>query len=303
MKKRRKRKSIVDFRASFPDEESAIRYYESVRWANGVVSPFDETSKVYKCKNGKYKCKNTGKYFTYRTGTFFANSKLGMRDWLYAIIMIANRKNAISSYQLADDLDIPQKTAWYMLHRIRTAMAKENNQKLSGDVEIDETFVGGKNINRHKDKKVEKCQGRSYKDKVPVFGILERGGKVIAKVVPNTQAKTIVPIIKEKVELGSVVYTDGWDYSGLHGKYVQRSVDHEKHFYGTTDATDEGEIIVVSTNGIENVWSHFKRMIFGIYYHVSKKYMQRYIDEYIFRFNTRNFTDSQRFNLLLRNAA
>ena len=303
MKKRRKRKSIVDFRASFPDEESAIRYYESVRWANGVVSPFDETSKVYKCKNGKYKCKNTGKYFTYRTGTFFANSKLGMRDWLYAIIMIANRKNAISSYQLADDLDIPQKTAWYMLHRIRTAMAKENNQKLSGDVEIDETFVGGKNINRHKDKKVEKCQGRSYKDKVPVFGILERGGKVIAKVVPNTQAKTIVPIIKEKVELGSVVYTDGWDYSGLHGKYVQRSVDHEKHFYGTTYATDEGEIIVVSTNGNENVWSHFKRMIFGIYYHVSKKYMQRYIDEYIFRFNTRNFTDSQRFNLLLRNAA
>lgn len=303
MKKRRKRKSIVDFRASFPDEESAIRYYESVRWANGVVSPFDETSKVYKCKNGKYKCKNTGKYFTYRTGTFFANSKLGMRDWLYAIIMIANRKNAISSYQLADDLDIPQKTAWYMLHRIRTAMAKENNQKLSGDVEIDETFVGGKNINRHKDKKVEKCQGRSYKDKVPVFGILERGGKVVAKVVPNTQAKTIVPIIKEKVELGSVVYTDGWDYSGLHGKYVQRSVDHEKHFYGTTYATDEGEIIVVSTNGIENVWSHFKRMTFGIYYHVSKKYMQRYIDEYIFRFNTRNFTDSQRFNLLLRNAA
>lgn len=301
MKKRRK--SIMEFRASFPNEESAIKFYEKIRWKDGVVSPFDATSKVYKCANGKYKCKNTGKYFTYRTKTFFANSKLGMRDWLYAIIMIANHKNAISSYQLADDLDIPQKTAWYMLHRIRTAMAKENNQKLSGEVEIDETFVGGKNINRHKDKKVEKCQGRSYKDKVPVFGILERGGKVIAKVVPNTQAKTIVPIIKEKVELGSVVYTDGWDYSGLHGKYVQRSVDHEKHFYGTTYATDEGEIIVVSTNGIENVWSHFKRMIFGIYCHVSKKYMQRYIDEYIFRFNTRNFTDSQRFNLLLRNAA
>lgn len=149
-------------------------------------------------------------------------------------------------------------------------MEMENSHTLSGEVEIDEAFVGGKNKNRHKDKKVEKCQGRSYKDKVPVFGILERGGKVIAKVVPNTQAKTIVPIIKEKVELGSVVYTDGWDYSGLHGKYVQRSVDHEKHFYGTTYATDEGEIIVVSTNGIENVWSHFKRMIFGIYYHVSK---------------------------------
>ncbi|MFS2668829.1 IS1595 family transposase, partial [Candidatus Bacteroides intestinigallinarum] len=209
----------------------------------------------------------------------------------------------ISSCQLARDLGITQKTAWKMLHKIRQYMAMENNHTLSGEVEIDEAFVGGKNKNRHKDKKVEKCQGRSYKDKVPVFGILERGGKVIAKVVPNTQAKTIVPIIKEKVELGSVVYTDGWDYSGLHGKYVQRSVDHEKHFYGTTYVTDEGEIIVVSTNGIENVWSHFKRMIFGIYYHVSKKYMQRYIDEYIFRFNTRNYSDSQRFNLLLRNVA
>ena len=180
-----------------------------------------------------------------------------------------------------------------MLHKIRQYMEMENNHTLSDEVEIDEAFVGGKNINRHKDKKVEKCQGRSYKDKVPVFGILERGGKLIAKVVSNTQ----------KVELGSVVYTDGWDYSGLHGKYVQRSVDHEKHFYGTTYVTDEGEIITVSTNGIENAWSHFKRMIFGIYYHVSKKYMQRYIDEFVFRFNTRNFTDSQRFNLLLRNIA
>ena len=151
-----------------------------------------------------------------------------------------------------------------MLHKIRQYMEMENNHTLADEVEIDEAFLGWKNISCHKDRKVEKCQGRSYKDKVPVFGILERGGKLIAKVVSNTQAKTIVPIIKEKVELGSVVYTDGWDYSGLHGKYVQRLVDHEKHFYGTTYVTDEGEIITVSTNGIENAWSHFKRMIFGI---------------------------------------
>lgn len=196
-----------------------------------------------------------------------------------------------------------QKTAWNMLHKIRQYMSMENNYALSGEVEIDETFVGGKNKNRYKNKKVEKCQGRSYKDKVPVFGILERDGKVTAMAVPNTQAKTIVPIIKKRVDYGSIVYTGGWDYSGLHGKYIQRSVDHGKHFYGITYATDEGEIIVVSSNGIENVWSHFKRMIFGIYYHVSKKHMQRYIDEYIFRFNTRNYTDSQRFRLLLRNIA
>lgn len=305
MKKKRKRnrKSIISFAASFPNEESAIKFYEKIRWKDGVVSPFDPTSKVYKCKNGKYKCKNTGKYFTYRTGTFFANSKMDFRDWLYAMIMLANHGNAISSYQLADDLDIPQKTAWYMLHRIRTAMAKENNQKLSGEVEIDETFVGGKNINRHKDKKVEKCQGRSYKDKVPVFGILERGGKLIAKVVPNTQARTLVPIVKKNVEVGSTVYTDGWSYKGLEGKYEQLSVDHGKHFYGETYVTDDGEIIVVSTNGIENAWSLFKRRLKGTYIRVSKKHLQKYVDEFVFRFNTRNFTDSQRFDLLLRNIA
>lgn len=294
---------FIEFVVSFPDEESAIRYYEKIRWGNNVVSPFDASSKVYKCKDGMYKCKNTGKYFNYKTGTMFANSKLPFRHWLYAMFVFSAHKRGISSYQLARDLGITQKTAWNMLHKIRKYMSMENNHALSGEVEIDETFVGGKNKNRHKNKKVEQCQGRSYKDKVPVFGILERDGKVTAMVVPNTQAKTIVPIIKKRVDYGSVVYTDGWDYNGLHGKYIQRSVDHGKHFYGITYATDEGEIIVVSTNGIENVWSHFKRMIFGIYYHVSKKHMQRYIDEYIFRFNTRNYTDSQRFRLLLRNIA
>lgn len=217
--------------------------------------------------------------------------------------MIANRKNAISSYQLADDLDIPQKTAWYMLHRIRTAMAKENNQKLSGDVEIDETFVGGKNINRHKDKKVEKCQGRSYKDKVPVFGAIERGGNLFAKVVPNTQAKTLVPIVKKNVDVGSSVYTDGWSYKGLEKKYTQMSVDHGKHFYGMILVTDDGEIIEITTNRIENAWSVFKRTIKGTYIHVSKKYLQRYVDEFVFRFNTRKISKYERIELLLQYAA
>lgn len=293
------------FSKALSSEEKAISYFEKMRWDGNVISPFDPTSKVYKCGNGKYKCKSTGRYFDVKTGTPLANTKLPMTKWLLAMFLFQADKGGISSCQLARILEITQKTAWHMLMRVRefTAKANTNNSKLSGEVEIDETFVGGKNKNRHKDKKIEKCQGRSYKDKVPVFGILERGGKVIAKVVPNTQAKTIVPIIKEKVELGSVVYTDGWDYSGLHGEYIQRSVDHEKHFYGTTYATDEGEIITVSTNGIENVWSHFDRMMLGTYIRVSKKHLQKYVDEFIFRFNTRNFSDSQRFNLLLRNIA
>lgn len=190
-----------------------------------------------------------------------------------------------------------------MLHRIRTAMAKENNQKLSGEVEIDETFVGGKNINRHKDKKVEKCQGRSYKDKVPVFGAIERGGKIFARVVPNTQAKTLVPIVKKNVEVGSSVYTDGWSYKGLEKKYTQMSVDHGKHFYGMLLVTEDGEVIEVTTNRIENAWSVFKRTMKGTYIHVSKKYLQRYVDEFVFRFNTRKISKYERIELLLQYAA
>lgn len=295
--------TLLTLSDNFPDEESCIRYFEKMRWGDKVVSPYDATSKVYKCSNGRYKCKNTGRYFDVKTGTAFANTKLPLRAWFYAMMLFLSHKRGVSSCQLARDLGITQKTAWNMLHKIRQYMTKENNHILSGEVEIDETFVGGKNKNRHKDKKVEKCQGRSFKDKVPVFGILERNGKVIAKVVSNTQAKTLVPIVRKNVEAGSVVYTDGWEYTGLIGRYKQMSVDHEKHFYGTTYATEYGEIITISTNGIENVWSHFKRMIIGIYYHVSKEYMQRYVDEYIFRFNTRNYSDSQRFNLLLRNIA
>lgn len=286
-------------------EENAIKYFEKMRWNGKVVSPYDPTSKVYKCSNGKYKCKNTSRYFDVKTGTPLANTKLPITKWLLAMFMFQADKGGISSCQLARILEITQKSAWHMLMKIREFAAKSNakNSKLSDEVEVDETFVGGKNINRHKDKKVEKSQGRSYKDKVPVFGIRQRGGNIMAVVVPNTQAKTLVPIIKKNVEKGSVVYTDGWEYTGLRKKYEQRSVDHSKKFYGMTYVTDDGEIIQVSTNSIENAWTTFKRTIKGTYIRVSKKHLQKYVDEFVFRFNTRNFTDSQRFNLLLRNIA
>lgn len=293
------------FSKALSSEEKAIKYFEKMRWDGKVVSPFDATSKVYKCGNGKYKCKNTGRYFDVKTGTPLANTKLPMTKWLLAMFLFQADKGSISSCQLARMLEITQKSAWRMLMKVRGFVAKANgsNSKLSGEVEIDETFVGGKNGNRHKDKKVEKSQGRSYKDKVPVFGILERGGKLFAKVVPNTQAKTLVPIVKKNVEVGSTVYTDGWSYKGLEGKYEQLSVDHSKKFYGETYVTDDGEIVEVTTNRIENAWAFFKRIIKGTYIRVSKKHMQKYVDEFVFRFNTRNFTDSQRFDLLLRNIA
>lgn len=214
-----------------------------------------------------------------------------------------SHKRGISSCQLARDLGVTQKTAWNMLHKIRAFMKFLNNQTVAGDVEIDEAFVGGKNKNRHKKKKVARCQGRSFKDKVPVFGILQRGAHVTAMVVPDTKASTLKPIITRFIEENSRIFTDGWDYSNLNTKYQQYSVDHGSSFYGETIITAYGESINVNTNGIENVWSHFKRMVFGTYYKVSKMHLQRYVDEFVFRFNTRKCGDIERFELYLQGIA
>ena len=298
-----KSSGFLSFANTFPTEQSCIEYYEQIRWNGNVVSPFDETAKVYKCKNGKYRCANTGKYFDVKTGTIFAHTKLPLRYWFYAMFLFLSHKRGVSSCQLARDLGVTQKTAWNMLHKIREYMDCENNHQLSTEVEIDETFVGGKNKNRHKDKKVENCQGRSFKDKVPVFGMYQRGGNIVAKVVPDTKAKTLTPLLEQYVSTESRVFTDGWEYGDINSRYEQLSVDHGAGFYGTSYVNNEGEYIVVCTNGIECAWSHLKRTILGTYYKVSKKYLQRYVDEFTFRFNTRNIGDFQRFELLLRNVA
>lgn len=298
-----KSSGFLSFASTFPTEQSCIEYYEQIRWNGKVVSPFDETAKVYKCKNGKYRCANTGKYFDVKTGTIFAHTKMPLRYWFYAMFLFLSHKRGVSSCQLARDLGVTQKTAWNMLHKIREYMDCENDHQLSAEVEIDETFVGGKNKNRHKDKKVEKCQGRSFKDKVPVFGMYQRGGNIVAKVVPNTKAKTLLPFIEHHISAESKIFTDGWDYGGINTRYKQHSVDHGIGFYGTTIVDEDGVCIEVCTNGIECVWSHLKRTILGTYYKVSKKYLQRYVDEFTFRFNTRNIGDFQRFELLLRNVA
>ena len=137
-----------------------------------------------------------------------------------------------------------------------------------------------------------------------VFGMYQRGGKLVAKTVPDTKSTTLAPLIKDYIKKGSTVFTDGWEYGALRKDYVQHSVDHGTGFYGTTIIDkDTGEVTNVCTNSIENVWSHFKRMIFGTYYRVSKQHLQRYVDEFTFRFNTKNDSDIQRFDLLLSNVA
>lgn len=218
-------KSLFDFLTSSPSEQECIDYFEERRWKGKVVSPFDSTSKVYKCKNNKYKCKNTGRYFTVKTGTVFRNSNISLQKWFLALYILSTHKKGISSCQLAKDLNITQKSAWFVLHRLRCIYdLPEFKTMLENSVEIDETFIGGKNKNRHKDKKIPHSQGRSWKDKSPVLGILERNGNLICQVVQDTKLKTIQPIIRENIKENSNVYTDEWlAYKNL-GKWYKHSI-------------------------------------------------------------------------------
>lgn len=296
-------KTLSDLQKSFPTEKDCIAYLEERRWHGNVVSPFDKTSKVYRCKDNKYRCKNTGKYFDVKTKTIFQGTRLPMIRWFEAIWTILSYKKGISSVQLSVNIGVSQKTAWFMMHRIRKALGIDNDVgdkdeggsggKLNGTVEIDETFVGGKNKNRHWNKKVPKCQGRSFKDKTPVFGLIKQGGPVIAKVVPNTQVKSLSPLIIRYVEKGSTLYTDEWNYGNkVEVLYNHHNVNHKKGFYGSGSFT---------TNHIENFWSVVKRGVIGVYHYWSKKHMQKYIDEFVYRFNIRELTNRDKFDRLLEN--
>lgn len=181
-----------------------------------------------------------------------------------------------------------------MLQRIRKCFGEENQKtKLKETVEIDETFVGGKNKNRHRDKKVARCQGRSFKDKVPVFGMLQRGGRVVAKVVENTKAKTLRKEILKTIEKGSTIYSDEWNYGNLSRWYQHAYVYHCYGVYARGN---------VYTNSIEGFWSILKRGIIGVYHRVSKKHLQKYVDEFVFRYNTRKLSLQNVFDYVLSNS-
>ena len=285
--------SILELIRAFPDEQSCIDYLTQLRWKNGVVSPFDSLSKVYKCKDNRYKCKNTGKYFNVRTKTIFEGSKISLRNWFMAIYLYTSHKRGISSYQLANDLNVTQKSAWFILQRLRYATEHEAFVKeFEGVVQCDETFIGGKNKNRHKDKKVPHSQGRSFKDKVPVFGAVETStGFVKAIAVTDTKTKTIQPLLHQHIKQGSHVMTDEWTaYKGIDKYFNHTFVDHGKKQYA-----DEG----TTTNAIECFWSHLKRSIIGVYYITSKKHLQLYLNEMTFRYNTKQMRTDRRFDLFL----
>jgi len=281
-------KSILELIQTFPDEQSCIDHLEAIRWNGNAVSPFDIDSKVYNCKGNKYKCKETGKYFNVKTDTIFDNTKLPLQKWFLGIWLVTGHKKGISSLQLGRDLDITQKSAWFMLGRIRQCFGLDNDQ-MSGEIEADETFVGGKNANRHADKKVH----GTTDDKAPVLGMVQRDGKLNAKHVANTTTETLSREIIKNVKLGATLYTDEYtSYKSLQRVYDHQTVKHSRKEYV------RGR---VHTNTIEGFWSILKRGIFGVYHFTSKKHLQLYVDEFVFRYNSRTISEANRFNLLLTN--
>ncbi len=293
IKKLNKFTSLYDLQSAFPTEKSCIKFLELIRWNNKIISPFDESSKVYKCKNNRYYCKNTNRYFNVKTKTLFESSNIKLQKWFMAVYIITSHKKGIASLQLSKDLNVTQKTAWFMLQRIRKCFEFENNNILNNHVEVDETYIGGKNKNRHANKKIKENQGRSTKDKTPVLGMLERNGKVNAKVIENVQSDTLTREIIKCVRDSANLYTDEFlGYNRISEFYIHAIVRHKLSQYA------DG---LAFTNSIEGFWSIVKRGLLGIYHFTSKKHLQKYLDEFVFRFNTRDYSENERFARLLTN--
>ena len=288
-------KSILDLVNAFSTEQACIDHLEVLRWNGDVVSPFDKDSKVYNCKGNRYKCKNTGKYFNVKTNTIFDNTKMPLQKWFIAIWLVTSHKKGISSLQLGRDLGITQKSAWFMLQRIRNCFGMDKPEQLKGTVEIDETYVGGKMKNRPARVRMDKSQEvKEHYKKSAVLGMVERDGSVRAKHVEDTTQNTLMPEIVENISSEATIYSDELNAYNILG----RVYDHKTVKHG------QGEYVRgrISTNSIESFWALLKRGIYGVYHFTSKKHLQLYVDEFVFRYNTRkNTSESDRFNLLLSN--
>jgi transposase-like protein len=237
-------------------------------------------------------CKGCKKQFTLKVGTIFEDSPLGLDKWLCAYWMLCNCKNGISSCEVARTIGITQKSAWFMLHRIRKTMQDDSGIKFSGEVEADETFIGGKARNMHITKRERRITGTGGKDKTAVMGILERGGKIRTTVIPNRKRAALQAEVKKHVEAGSALYTDALlSYHGLAGDFAHQVVDHAVEYVNGR----------IHTNGLENFWSLLKRGINGTYVSIEPFHLFRYLDEQTFRYNNRkNLDDAGRFNRVIR---
>jgi transposase-like protein len=271
----------------FADPKHCLAYLVDHRpeWKDGVVCPRCGSKKVGFLENQlRWQCSNRHprRQFSVKVGTIMEDSPIGLDKWLPAIWLILNAKNGISSCEIARALDVTQKTAWFMLHRIRLAQQGKQGGKLAGHIEVDETFIGGKARNMHASKR---AKNRPF-EKAVVVGVLKRGGEVRAHVVENREKETLFPIIDKHVRKGSNIYTDELvTYFGLSERYAHQIINHAESYV-------EGQ---VHTNGLENFWSLLKRSLHGTYVSVEPFHLFRYIDEQAFRFNNRKMSDAERF--------
>jgi transposase-like protein len=283
----------------FADPDVSLKTMVELRWPNGVRCPtcgredvrFIATRRMWECKE-----KHPKRQFSAKIGTIFEDSPLGLDKWFSAIWMIANCKNGVSSYEIHRAIGVTQKTAWFMLHRIRLAMETGSFLKSGGTNEADETFIGGLAKNMHKARRKKAITGTGFKDKAAVMGVLRRGSDaetsrvVVARHVPDTKATTLHPIVRAAVEPGSELFTDTHSgYRGLAAHYVHEVVDHSIEYV-------RGK---VHTNGMENFWSLFKRTLKGTYVSVEPFHLNAYVVEQTFRYNERRHDDGGRFRRVL----
>ncbi|MGA2557647.1 MAG: IS1595 family transposase [Verrucomicrobiota bacterium] len=286
-------KTLMEFMDYFHDEKTCVDHFTAARFRSGDYCPHCHTPKIYKCAGGKrYHCASCKQDFTIRTKTVFGESKLPLRKWYMAVYMLSTMSKGISSVQLAKHLGVTQKTAWFMAHRIRKAHQQSKGQ-MFGTIEADETFIGGLAKNMHKKKREAAIKGTGGSGKSPVLGMRSWAREVRAQVVQGVASEDLHPVIKQNVAPGSTLYTDSWvGYNGL-PEYTRQTVDHAKKEYAAGDC---------HTNGIESFWALFKRGYHGVYHHMSRKHLQRYVDECAYRLNRREQGMNEMFSDVLQKA-